>query len=141
MENSTRVPSDGAIDIHRQGQDDRPGNQACTARHAVRCGGVVAGIAGRIRPHYAWAYALMSNLAFLAYGLDKSAAVADRWRWSEKALHWIELLCGWPGALIGQHAFRHKSRKASFLFFTWLASAANAAVFAHLAGFYRWSWQ
>jgi uncharacterized membrane protein YsdA (DUF1294 family) len=76
-------------------------------------GVIVAGIAGRIRPHYAWAYALMSNLAFLAYGLDKSAAVADRWRWSEKSLHWIALLCGWPGALIGQHAFRHKSRKAS----------------------------
>ena len=60
-------------------------------------GVVAAGIAGRIRPHYAWAYALMSNLAFLAYGLDKSAAAAGRWRWSEKALHWIELLCGWPG--------------------------------------------
>ncbi len=104
-------------------------------------GVIVASIAGRIRPHYAWAYALMSNLAFLAYGLDKSAAVADRWRWSEKSLHWIALLCGWPGALIGQHAFRHKSRKASFLFFTWLASAANAAIFAHLTGFYRWSWQ
>ena len=115
---------------------------AAFALGTVFLGGViVASIAGRIRPHYAWAYAPMSNLAFLAYGLDKSAAVADRWRWSEKSLHWIALLCGWPGALIGQHAFRHKSRKASFLFFTWLASAANAAIFAHLTGFYRWSWQ
>lgn len=60
------------------------------------------------------AYALMSGIAFIGYGLDKSAATAGRQRTPETTLHFFGLLCGWPGALLAQHVFRHKLRKREF---------------------------
>ena len=35
-------------------------------------------------------------------------------------MHITELLGGWPGALIAQQVFRHKTRKASFQTVFWL---------------------
>jgi uncharacterized membrane protein YsdA (DUF1294 family)/cold shock CspA family protein len=65
------------------------------------------------------AYAAMSMVAFIAYGLDKSAATAGRQRTPESTLHFFGLACGWPGALLAQRAFRHKSRKAEFQTMFW----------------------
>jgi uncharacterized membrane protein YsdA (DUF1294 family) len=59
-------------------------------------------------------YLAASVAAVLAYGVDKSAAERDRWRVKESTLHMLALVGGWPGALIGQRVFRHKSRKPSF---------------------------
>ncbi|HEX6920639.1 MAG TPA: DUF1294 domain-containing protein [Actinomycetes bacterium] len=42
------------------------------------------------------AYGLLSGVAFLMYGADKSAAVQGRWRTSESTLHTIALVGGWP---------------------------------------------
>ena len=53
-------------------------------------------------------YVLMSTLAFALYGVDKRRAARGAWRISEATLHTIELLGGWPGALLGQRMFRHK---------------------------------
>lgn len=58
-------------------------------------------------------YAVMSLLAFAAYGLDKSAARRAGQRVSEQTLLALGLLCGWPGAVIAQQLFRHKTRKRS----------------------------
>ena len=55
-----------------------------------------------------------SVAAAVAYGVDKSAAQGGRWRTRESTLHLLALIGGWPGALIAQKVFRHKSRKASF---------------------------
>lgn len=59
-------------------------------------------------------YALLSLVAFAAYAADKAQAVSRRQRISEQALHVVSLVGGWPGALVAQRHFRHKTRKARF---------------------------
>jgi len=72
-------------------------------------------------------YAVASVTAFIAYGLDKRAAVRGRLRVPEASLHLIALLGGFPGALLGQHVFRHKRRKARYMIIFWLIVALHAA--------------
>jgi uncharacterized membrane protein YsdA (DUF1294 family) len=71
------------------------------------------------------AYAAVSTITFFAYGLDKSAATADRQRTPEATLHFLGFICGWPGALLAQRVFRHKSRKAAFQSAFWGTVALN----------------
>jgi len=59
-------------------------------------------------------YLAASVASLLAYGADKSAAQSGRWRVKESTLHMLALVGGWPGALVAQRMFRHKSRKPSF---------------------------
>ncbi|MEK1838752.1 DUF1294 domain-containing protein [Pseudomonas sp. NPDC089918] len=66
------------------------------------------------------AYGIVSVLAFFLYWSDKHKARADRWRTPENVLHAVELAGGWPGALLAQQAFRHKTRKVSFQLVFWL---------------------
>ncbi|GAA1694202.1 hypothetical protein GCM10009808_09110 [Microbacterium sediminicola] len=73
-------------------------------------------------------YLVMSVVAFAAYGLDKAAAAADRRRISEKTLLTLGVLCGWPGALIAQQVFRHKTRKRSFRRMFWVTVVLNLLV-------------
>jgi uncharacterized membrane protein YsdA (DUF1294 family) len=77
-------------------------------------------------------YLLASLAAFGLYGLDKWAARTDRWRTAESTLHLLALLGGWPGALIAQQAFRHKTRKASFRVVFWATVALNCVALAVL---------
>ena len=65
------------------------------------------------------AYAIVSVLAFLLYWGDKRKARADRWRTPENVLHAVELAGGWPGALLAQQVFRHKTRKVSYQVLFW----------------------
>lgn len=65
-------------------------------------------------------YALMSVVAFGLYGYDKKQAQRGGQRTPEKLLHATELLGGWPGALLAQQAFRHKTRKFSYQLVFWL---------------------
>ncbi|NWD78001.1 DUF1294 domain-containing protein [Pseudomonas gingeri] len=67
-----------------------------------------------------WAYGIVSLLAFFLYWSDKRKAREEVWRTPEKVLHAIELLGGWPGALIAQQVFRHKTRKVSYQVVFWL---------------------
>ena len=55
-----------------------------------------------------------SSAALIAYAIDKSAAVHNRRRISEKSLHIVALLGGWPGALAAQKLLRHKTVKQPF---------------------------
>lgn len=48
------------------------------------------------------------------YRWDKSAAQSERRRIPEKNLHLADLLGGWPGALIAQQQFHHKTVKQPF---------------------------
>lgn len=61
----------------------------------------------------AW-YAVLSVVAFVSYGLDKAAARRDAPRISEQSLLTMGFAGGWPGALLAQQLFRHKTRKRSF---------------------------
>lgn len=71
---------------------------------------------------------LASLVAFGAHGLDKRAAIRGRRRVPEARLHGLELVGGWPGAIVGMLVFRHKIRKASYLVVTGLIVAAWIAV-------------
>ena len=51
---------------------------------------------------------------FVAYGVDKRAAIKKTWRVPEKDLHMLEFLGGWIGAWVGQKFFRHKTAKKSY---------------------------
>ncbi|MBO3275476.1 DUF1294 domain-containing protein [Pseudomonas schmalbachii] len=64
-------------------------------------------------------YPLLSVVAFLAYWRDKSSARQGAWRTPEQTLHLLEVLGGWPGALLAQQVFRHKTRKASYQIVFW----------------------
>jgi len=77
-------------------------------------------------------YLLASLAAFAAYGLDKWAARTDRWRTAESTLHLLGLVGGWPGALLAQRVFRHKTQKASFRIVFWATVALNCAALAVL---------
>ena len=74
-------------------------------------------------------YAGASVVCALVYAIDKSAAVAGRWRVSESTLHTLSLVGGWPGALVAQQVLRHKSNKAAFRAVFWVTVVVNVAGF------------
>lgn len=79
-------------------------------------------------------YGVMSIITAGAYALDKRRAVRGGRRISEKTLHTLEFLGGWPGALIAQRIFRHKRQKTSFLL------VFVCIVLLHLAGWAAIIW-
>jgi uncharacterized membrane protein YsdA (DUF1294 family) len=58
---------------------------------------------------------ISSSLGFLAMKVDKSQAVVEGWRLSERAIEWYALTGGGPGILAGAFAFRHKTRHGALL--------------------------
>ena len=81
-------------------------------------------------PEWRWFvgfYTLISAISFSLYGFDKRASTRGAWRTSEARLHLVELLGGWPGALLAQQMFRHKTRKTSFQVMFYVAVATNLA--------------
>ena len=74
--------------------------------------------------------AIMSVVAFAAFGIDKRRAQMNKHRISEKQLHLFALLGGWPGALLGQRWFRHKTVKLSFRMVMWLICAVHILAIA-----------
>ena len=79
----------------------------------------------------AW-YLVLSAVTFMLYGWDKVSASGGHWRIQESTLNGLALLGGWPGGWIAQHAWRHKSRKASFQAAFWSATLMNVGVLAFL---------
>ncbi len=73
-------------------------------------------------------YLVASIVTFFVYGYDKKAAVLSALRIPERALHFMGLLGGWPGALIGQLYFNHKRNwrsKWRFQLINWLIVAVH----------------
>ena len=66
------------------------------------------------------AYGVVSVIAFLMYWSDKRKAQTEGRRTPENILHAVELAGGWPGALIAQQVFRHKTRKLSYQVLFWV---------------------
>ena len=87
---------------------------------------------GAFNPKVAIAYGALSVVAFIAYAVDKSAAINGSWRMSENSLHLLGLAGGWPGALLAQQWLRHKTSKPSFTHVFW------GTVIVNSAGFYVW---
>lgn len=71
------------------------------------------------------AYGVVSVLTFFMYWADKRKARVDAWRTPENILHALELAGGWPGALLAQQVFRHKTRKVSFQILFWAIVALH----------------
>lgn len=70
-------------------------------------------------------YLLSSLLALMLYRHDKRQAGQGGQRIAENTLHLVELLGGWPGALLAQQIYRHKTRKLSFQIVFWLIVIAH----------------
>lgn len=70
---------------------------------------------------------IINAVTFLAYGVDKRAAIRGTWRIPEVHLHTLEFLGGWIGAFIAQTVFRHKTRKRSFRIMFWLMLVLQVA--------------
>lgn len=73
----------------------------------------------QFRPGLGWelyfvAVTVMSPIAFVAYGWDKWKAKRESSRIPEKTLHFMAAFGGWPGAMLGQTWFRHKTIKPVF---------------------------
>ncbi|WP_312914579.1 DUF1294 domain-containing protein [Stutzerimonas kunmingensis] len=77
-------------------------------------------------------YAVASLLTFVLYWRDKHSALKDRWRTPETTLHFFELAGGWPGALVAQQVFRHKTRKLSYQLAFWLIVMLHQAFWIDL---------
>lgn len=73
------------------------------------------------------AYGFMSAVTFVAYSLDKHAARSGNRRTPEATLHLLELLGGWPGALVAQRLIRHKNVKVGYQVVFWLIGAIHVA--------------
>jgi uncharacterized membrane protein YsdA (DUF1294 family) len=76
------------------------------------------------------AYGVFSGVAFSMYRADKSAAQQGKWRTPEAALHFVDLVGGWPGALVARQSFRHKTRKQPFRSIFWVTVIANCVALA-----------
>jgi uncharacterized membrane protein YsdA (DUF1294 family)/cold shock CspA family protein len=85
-----------------------------------------------ISPNWFIIYGVASVACFSGYGLDKAAASQKQWRVSETILLLIGLVGGWPGAIIAQEVFRHKTQKKTFRTLFWMTVAINMAAFVQI---------
>lgn len=76
------------------------------------------------------AYGGMSLASFIAYGLDKHRARRAQWRLPENLLHLLDLAGGWPGGLLAQRRFRHKTRKPRFQLLFWCIVVTHLALWS-----------
>ena len=58
--------------------------------------------------------AVMSLIAFAAFGIDKFKAKTNRWRIRERTLFLLALPGGGIGAFLGMKVFHHKTRNKQF---------------------------
>jgi uncharacterized membrane protein YsdA (DUF1294 family) len=75
-------------------------------------------------------YVLVSLVTFAVYATDKAQAGLAGRRVPERVLHLLALAGGWPGALVGQRYFRHKTRKVRFQVVFWVIVAGHVVVVA-----------
>ena len=92
------------------------------------CSGLIAAVATGRLPFVALVVYLTACLiTFLAYAVDKAAALQKKWRMQENTLHILSLAGGWPGALLAQRMFRHKTKKETFQGMFWVTVFVNCA--------------
>lgn len=76
-------------------------------------------------------YFFMSLVSFILFFIDKKRSTSDGWRIKEYYLHLVELLGGWPGALLGQKFIRHKTKKTSYKIVLWLIILVHATLWGY----------
>jgi len=90
-------------------------------------------IVWRVPNWIAGLYLAASVVCFVVYVVDKSAAVAGRWRVSESTLIFLGLVGGWPGAIVAQQVSRHKANKVAFRSAFWGSVVLNVLAFIALS--------
>ena len=75
----------------------------------------------------------MSIACFTAYGWDKRRAANGGRRIPERTLQLLAFAGGWPGGLLGQRRFRHKTKKLRFLIVFWTVAVLHIAVVGSVA--------
>ena len=58
--------------------------------------------------------AVMSLITYVAFAIDKRRAMNGGWRIRESTLQLMELLGGWPGAILGMMLIRHKTKDTTY---------------------------
>jgi uncharacterized membrane protein YsdA (DUF1294 family) len=69
----------------------------------------------------------------MTYAFDKAAALRGEHRVPEATMHLLSVAGGWPGALLAQVAYRHKTVKRSFRSAFWFTVVANLGLLGWLA--------
>jgi uncharacterized membrane protein YsdA (DUF1294 family) len=87
------------------------------------------------RPLVMW-FLLANVLTLLIYGADKIAARKAWRRIPESTLLIFGFVGGWPGAVIGQQAFRHKTQKQPFKTYFIISVMLNISVLVALYWLY-----
>jgi uncharacterized membrane protein YsdA (DUF1294 family) len=77
--------------------------------------------------------AVTSCASFIAYWLDKRRAVGGGRRVPERTLHLLAFLGGWPGALLAQRQFRHKTKKVTFRIVFWIVVVLHVGIVGTVA--------
>lgn len=105
------------------------GNLVISTLLSISCLTTIAmlGYMRLISPTIVIAYLFSSTLAFFMYWWDKTSAKNGRWRTQESSLLFWGLIGGWPGALIAQQLFRHKTSKLEFQISFWISVLINCA--------------
>lgn len=91
----------------------------------------------------AWVLAIYggsSILSFALYWQDKKASVEGTWRVPEEQLHLLGIVGGWPGGVIAQIIFRHKTKKKRFARFFWFTALLNVLLFVAAGTLIRFDW-
>ena len=70
-------------------------------------------------------YIIIGIITYIAYSIDKSKAIDQEYRISEKSLLLLSLVGGWLGAIVAQQRFRHKTKKTSFQVIFWITVFVN----------------
>jgi len=148
FQRGSRRPANGDLISYLPGKDAKGRLQARQIRHAgqkiemprqpSRLPRIAIGVAalaaiaaaallGAIPVPIAMLWFAASGLAWLMYWADKMAARRDARRTPENSLHLVALCGGWPGALIAQQQFRHKTVKQPFQTVFWITVILNLA--------------
>jgi len=98
----------------------------------------LAAVASSLLPHplVMW-FLLVSVLTFVIYGGDKMAARKSWRRGPELTLRVLGLVGGWPGAVLGQQLFRHKTQKQPFKTYFFITALLNIGVMVTLYWLYQ----
>lgn len=88
---------------------------------------ILAAIGSIFTSHPVTIWLLLANLLTLViYGADKMAARKAWRRVPESTLLVFGVVGGWPGAIVGQQLFRHKTQKQPFK--TWFIISVMASI-------------
>lgn len=97
----------------------------------------LAAVASALLPHPLVMWLLLASvLTFVIYAGDKMAARKSWRRVPESTLLVLGLVGGWPGAVLSQQLFRHKTQKQPFKTYFFITALLNIGVMVALYWFY-----